>query len=250
MIRAAFHRTAVSMSPVPARPSRSKPAAPPLGLRERGKQDKRRRISEAARAVFIENGYEAATTREIAARADVSVGTVFLYAKDKRDLLLLIVNDELDALTAKGEARPPGTGSLLDDLGAFFRARYRYWASEPQLSRPTVRETFEVLEGAATQGVEARRFSARRTRLLAQLVALVEQARVRGEVAADIAPETAAALILDIYLIEVRRWLHQAEPKVNAGMARLLDMLGLAMRGLAAAAPPAARAKRRPAKVA
>ncbi|WP_256735273.1 helix-turn-helix domain-containing protein, partial [Variovorax sp. dw_954] len=76
---------------------------PPVGLRARSKVDKRRRIMEAARAVFIEHGYDAATTREIAQRAEVSTGTVFVYARDKRDLLLQVVNDELDALNARAQ---------------------------------------------------------------------------------------------------------------------------------------------------
>jgi len=90
--------------------------APGAGLRERGKLDKRRRIMEAAREVFIEHGYEQATTREIAARAGVSVGTVFVYAKDKRDLLLLIVNGELDAVSAKGQAALDRPGTLVERL--------------------------------------------------------------------------------------------------------------------------------------
>ena len=65
------------------------------GLRERQKTERRRRIEAAARAVFREKGYEAATTREIAARAEVSIGTLFAYAADKRDLLAMVYRDEL-----------------------------------------------------------------------------------------------------------------------------------------------------------
>ena len=57
------------------------------GLRARNKLDKLRRIKEAAQSLFIAKGFDDTTMREIAVRAGVGLGTIFLYAKDKRDLL-------------------------------------------------------------------------------------------------------------------------------------------------------------------
>lgn len=44
------------------------------------------------------------TTRQIAVKAGVAVGTLFLYAADKRDLLFLVVNDELEQVASKAVA--------------------------------------------------------------------------------------------------------------------------------------------------
>ena len=87
-------------STLPTSPTEAESDTAPakLGLRERGKLEKRRRIRQAARDVFLEKGYDDATTREIAERADVAIGTLFVYAKDKRDLLMMIINDDLDQL--------------------------------------------------------------------------------------------------------------------------------------------------------
>jgi hypothetical protein len=41
-------------------------------------------------------GYDEASTRQIATRAGVALGTLFFYATDKRGLLFLVVNDELE----------------------------------------------------------------------------------------------------------------------------------------------------------
>jgi AcrR family transcriptional regulator len=69
--------------------SRRVPNAPaPRRLRERNKQEKLARIERAARLLFTQKGFERTTTREIAQRARVGAGTLFLYAKDKRELLL------------------------------------------------------------------------------------------------------------------------------------------------------------------
>ena len=78
-----------------------------VGLRERQKTERRRRIEAAAREVFREKGYDAATTREIAARAEVSIGTLFAYAADKRELLTMVYRDELHELTETTFASVP-----------------------------------------------------------------------------------------------------------------------------------------------
>src|ERR1700687_1389220 len=58
---------------------------PAGGLRERNKQEKLERIQHSARVLFTHKGFEETTTREIARRAGVGAGTLFLYAKDKRE---------------------------------------------------------------------------------------------------------------------------------------------------------------------
>ena len=62
-----------------------------------------------ASALFSKYGYDETTVRMIARRAGVAHGTVLLYARDKRDLVLLIFNHEiprtLDRATRPG---PPG----------------------------------------------------------------------------------------------------------------------------------------------
>src|ERR1700742_1626721 len=110
-------------------------------LRERNKAERRRRVLEAAREVFIEFGYDDATTREIAARAGVAVGTVFVYARDKRDLLMTIVNDDLEAVTDESFAGLDGGEPFLEKLITLFEPRYRYWVRDPELSTFALHET-------------------------------------------------------------------------------------------------------------
>ena len=63
------------------------------GVCERNKQDKRDRLIRASRELFSEQGFDATTIRQIAARSGLGVGTVFLYAQDKRGLLFLLFRD-------------------------------------------------------------------------------------------------------------------------------------------------------------
>ena len=56
-----------------------------------------------------------------AARAEVGMGTVFLYADNKRDLLFLIANDELESITDKAIVTFRPNGSVLANLMRAFR---------------------------------------------------------------------------------------------------------------------------------
>ena len=206
-----------------------------LGLRERGKLEKRRRIRQAARDVFLEKGYDAATTREIAERADVAIGTLFVYAKDKRDLLMMIINDDLDQLN-QTLVETPQTGALIDQLTDFFRKRYQYWASEPRLSRPAVQETFDFLSRSTGQGPETARFYARRGRIVDLLSTIIKNKQAAKKICTDYPPEEIASLFMTIYLTEVRRWLNDEHPQVETGIAHLRKLMALALCGVKPAA--------------
>jgi AcrR family transcriptional regulator len=58
-----------------------------MGLREAKKQKNRATISRLATRLFIERGYDAVTTAEIAALAEVSVPTLFKYFPTKEALV-------------------------------------------------------------------------------------------------------------------------------------------------------------------
>ena len=50
--------------------------------------DKRGRIIDAAVAVFAEKGFHAARVSDVAKRAGVADGTIYLYFKNKDDILI------------------------------------------------------------------------------------------------------------------------------------------------------------------
>jgi len=63
-------------------------ATDPATRRQRRIAARKAQILEAAATVFSEKGYAGATTREIAAAADVSEGTLYNYFHSKRDLFI------------------------------------------------------------------------------------------------------------------------------------------------------------------
>ncbi|MFL5998005.1 MAG: TetR/AcrR family transcriptional regulator [Streptomyces sp.] len=66
----------------------------PTGRRERAKKDKIERIMAAARELFAEHGVNGVTTQQIAERADVAIGTLYLYAATKAELLIMVQNEK------------------------------------------------------------------------------------------------------------------------------------------------------------
>ena len=58
--------------------------------------EKKNKIIEASYEIFSEAGYYGTNTTDIAKRAGVSTGIVYSYFKDKRDILLYVLNIYID----------------------------------------------------------------------------------------------------------------------------------------------------------
>jgi TetR/AcrR family transcriptional regulator len=98
------------------------PAAPqPVGRRERNKQEKLDRITAAARQLFAEHGVDEVTTQQIADKADIGTGTLFLYAKTKGELLLLVQNSTYAEALVRGKAQAQNIPDELDAVMAIIR---------------------------------------------------------------------------------------------------------------------------------
>jgi AcrR family transcriptional regulator len=97
-------------------------AVPPtLGRRERNKQEKLDRITAAARELFTQYGVDEVTTQQVAEKADVGSGTLFLYAKTKAELLLLVHNVKYAEALSSGVAAAEREEAVLDGIMAIIR---------------------------------------------------------------------------------------------------------------------------------
>lgn len=96
-------------------------AAPSMGRRERNKQAKLERIIAAASELFAEHGVDDVTTQQIAERADIGSGTLFLYAKTKGELLLLVQNAHYATALTRGRDAAADTADPVDAVMALVR---------------------------------------------------------------------------------------------------------------------------------
>jgi AcrR family transcriptional regulator len=204
-------------------------AVPPgdLGLRERNKFQKRQRIRAAARELFSKRGYDAATLREIAHRARVGLGTLFNYAQDKRDLVFLIFNEELSAVTDAALKMPEPRQSLLDQLLAISKCHYDYFAKDPPLSRIMLKELVFYSEGK-----QASAFQEIRGRLLSGIEKIVRAAQKHGRIRSAENPKIITRHLFFVFSAEIRWWIANPHPDPVAGLRDLRRLLELQFEGL------------------
>lgn len=78
--------------------------------------DKYQRILEAAVSVFAEKGFHVARVSDVANRASVADGTIYLYFRNKEELLMTAINTAFDAFMnharAELDAIPSPAGKL------------------------------------------------------------------------------------------------------------------------------------------
>jgi AcrR family transcriptional regulator len=127
--------------------ARTAPPEPSNGLRERKKQRTRSAIQDAALDLFEEQGYEATTVDQIAARAEVAPATLFRYFPSKAELLVGDNNETLPAIVATVLERPADE----DGMTAIRRAIVEQWvpAIDPTTAarRARIVATSDLLSG-------------------------------------------------------------------------------------------------------
>src|SRR5436189_960514 len=107
---------------MPAVARRSRKARPRW---QRRKAARPAEIVTAALEVFVERGFAAARLEEVARRAGVTKGTVYLYFKNKEALFKAVVRETIVPVIAKGEAMAQAfTGSARELVERLVR---EYW---------------------------------------------------------------------------------------------------------------------------
>ena len=208
------------------------------GLRARNKREKEERILAAARTLFSERGFEATTTRDIAERAGIGTGTLFLYVRSKEELLLRLFADELERVQGQLFQSLPREEPLVDQLMAIFGGLFDLYSENPALSRTYIRELLflEPEQAEEHQGVV--------DGLLARLAGLLEAAQAHGEVDKELNLTQAAVNAYSLYLTTLVAWLGGRATSQKAHRHSLREGLELQLRGLV----PAGRKRSAPAR--
>jgi TetR/AcrR family transcriptional regulator len=93
------------------------PTDPPVPhKRERRKQDRPGELLDAALDLFVEKGFAATRVEEVAARAGVSKGTLFLYFPSKEDLFKAVVRANVVEPVSQGAAEVSAFQGTMGEL--------------------------------------------------------------------------------------------------------------------------------------
>lgn len=197
-----------------------------MSLRTQHKEDKKKRIFGAAAELFTAEGFERTTIRAIAKEAGVAVGTVFLYARDKQELLAVVFCAEVTEVQTRAKPLLDEEGPLEECLLSFLGEYYKYYGQREELSRVFLKELM---------------FSSRRIPALREMtVSFVSSiggalaaAQERGDLRKDIDPRRAAGLIFSSYWACLSAWLGGAFPSAEAALDELRAAVRLVFEGIA-----------------
>jgi AcrR family transcriptional regulator len=106
-------------------------AAIGTGKRERTKAANREAILVAARRVFSDLGYGAASVRDIVRETDLATGTFYNYFPDKESVLRALVDDITVEARARVRAARTAATTLEGFVSGGFRAYFEFLAEDP-----------------------------------------------------------------------------------------------------------------------
>ncbi len=176
------------------------PAARDENRTERKKREKLDRITRTTRRLFERKGFDATTMREIATKADIGHGTLFLYARSKEDLLVMLFRDEVGRAVDEAIATVPPRRPLLDQILHVLGAIVTHHERNVALARVFVKELPFVDD--TRHGVAA--FMAN---LFAHMTELIARAQAGGELTPEPPPALLARNLFALFFGNLQRWL-------------------------------------------
>lgn len=102
--------------------------------REAAKQEKRERIIEAAVRVFAQKGFYTANVKDVARAAGVADGTIYLYFKNKDDLLISLFEHKMKNILLRFEEELKDIDDPLEQLKTFIHVYFELIENDTELS--------------------------------------------------------------------------------------------------------------------
>ncbi len=136
------------------------------------KEEKRRKIIEAAIKIFAENGYFNSRVSEIAKQAGVADGTIYIYFKSKEELLSAIFDEALNVFVEESRKTLEGITDPIEklkkivclhlkhlgsnrDLAMVFQIEFRHnIVFMERLTKTKLADYFKIFEEVIKEGQE------------------------------------------------------------------------------------------------
>jgi AcrR family transcriptional regulator len=190
----------------------------PDSPRKQQKAESHARILAAARALFRKRGYDATTARDIAERAGLSVGTLFLHFKSKADILKTIIWANNEAQYDLMRRLVPTQAGVKERLLRMAEIGYEHETAE--LPLVAVMQSYQWLWDAETE----REYRATIEPIAAIIRQILEDGIRSGEIRADADLETTVECLIASHV-----WNFRAAVFVGADVATLTERAGRAI---------------------
>jgi AcrR family transcriptional regulator len=163
------------------------------GLRERKKQRTRQLLTDTARRLFAERGFEQVSVAEIARVAEVSEPTVFNYFPTKEDLVYSGLETFEDLLLQAVRGRPSGQ-TVLDAFGGFVLEPRGFFAVKDEATATELIAVARMIAASPALLTREQQIFARYTDTLAGLIA-----DETGAASDDLRPYIAANALIGVH---------------------------------------------------
>ena len=120
--------------------------------RQRHRASLRREILDAASQLFVEEGYHRLTMRRLAERIEYSPTTIYLYFKDKNELLAAVCEETFSRLAAKLERLQKTAGTPMGHLRDGLRTYIEFGLAHPNQYLVTFMSPSPAMDGASFEG--------------------------------------------------------------------------------------------------
>lgn len=144
----------------------------------------------AAAEVFVERGFDAATTREIGERAGLLSGSLYHHFETKEEMLFALVRDVYSGILASLGSVHAGPGSGADRLRLLVEIHVRHLIGNLARTTLSLHEFRSLTEEHRAVIVDAE------ARYAAAVTDLIEEGRADGSIRPDADPKLARMVVL------------------------------------------------------
>lgn len=171
---------------------------PRMNRRQAAKIRTRGKVLDAARGLFAERGYDAATIRDIAKAAGMSTGAVFANFQDKAELFETVLADEMGDLLLAIQTGAPKDGAVAERLTGALAAGYHRSLDQLPLMQATIARSWFQPDDADQR---SRAFV---KPIIETLVAILRDGVGSGELRQDLDLPLLGRMIWEIYVSNFR----------------------------------------------
>ena len=189
---------------------------PPLGRRERRKQEVRDRIYAAAQELFLKQGFANTTVDQITATADVAPATFFNHFHSKSAVLALMTTQVVDYLSALISAHLKRGGSTHDRFMSFIV----HAADEISANRGVARDVVLELVRTEARPDEPPPYLVRVHEPFEEFVA---EGQRSGEIRSDSSASFLAQMVVGMLNAAVSAWLADPHYPIESGLTQAAE---------------------------
>jgi len=199
-----------------------------MSLRERGKQQRRTAMLDAAEQLFAEVGFSRATMDAIATRAGIGVATIYKYFGSKAGLLEALIRPDMELAFAEAGkiiAQPPAdAATAMVQLVDKYRLLRNDWSNRRLLRAMSIlgNDSEDILSTLVNEAD---------TRVQQQIRDLLLVLKGRGDVRPGLDPEDASSILFCVFNQHYATFITHEEITAERMFSDLARRVDLVMQG-------------------